>query len=87
MLFELHAFAPRLQPNRPRTSLSGQARPLTRRTGGALSHARHFCELVNSIAAAATDADIVRLAGVLIQPIAADGVASPIGRVDPWARR
>jgi uncharacterized protein YbjT (DUF2867 family) len=44
-------------------------------------HATQFYEFVNSIAAAATDGDTVRLAHVLIRPIAADDVAAAVGRV------
>jgi uncharacterized protein YbjT (DUF2867 family) len=44
-------------------------------------HATQFFEFVKSIAAGATDGDTVRLAPVLIQPIAADDVASAVGRV------
>src|SRR6476661_3900990 len=44
-------------------------------------HATQFYEFVGSIAAAATDGDTVRLAHVLIQPIAADDVAAAVGRV------
>jgi uncharacterized protein YbjT (DUF2867 family) len=44
-------------------------------------HATQFYEFVKSIAAAATDGNTVRLAHVLIQPIAADDVASAVGRV------
>jgi uncharacterized protein YbjT (DUF2867 family) len=44
-------------------------------------HATQFYEFVKSIAAAATDGDTVRLAHVLIQPIAADDVATAVGRV------
>ena len=44
-------------------------------------HATQFFEFVKSIAAAATDGDRVRLAPVLIQPIASDDVASAVGRV------
>jgi uncharacterized protein YbjT (DUF2867 family) len=43
-------------------------------------HATQFFEFVRSIAAAATDGDTVRLAPVLIQPIAADDVASAVGQ-------
>jgi uncharacterized protein YbjT (DUF2867 family) len=46
-----------------------------------LVHATQFFEFVKSIAAGATDGDTVRLAPVLIQPIAADDVASAVGRV------
>src|SRR5688500_3800792 len=44
-------------------------------------HATQFFEFVKSIAAAATDGDTVRLAPVLIQPIAADDVARTVGQV------
>ena len=44
-------------------------------------HATQFFEFVKSIAAAATDNDTVRLAPVLIQPMAADDVASAVGRI------
>ena len=44
-------------------------------------HATQFFEFVKSIAAAATDGDTVRLAPVLIQPMAADDVAEAVGRV------
>ena len=44
-------------------------------------HATQFYEFVRSIAAAATEGDKVRLAHVLIQPIAADDVAAAVGRV------
>ncbi len=44
-------------------------------------HATQFFEFVRSIAAAATDGNLVRLAPVLIQPIAADEVAAAVGRV------
>ena len=45
-------------------------------------HATQFYEFVQSIAAAATDAsNTVRLAHVLVQPIAADDVAAAVGRV------
>jgi uncharacterized protein YbjT (DUF2867 family) len=43
-------------------------------------HATQFFEFVKSIAAAATDGNKVRLAPVFIQPIAADDVASAVGR-------
>ncbi len=36
---------------------------------------------VKSIAGAATDGDTVRLAPVLIQPMAADDVATAVGRI------
>jgi uncharacterized protein YbjT (DUF2867 family) len=44
-------------------------------------HATQFFESVKSIAAAATDGNTVRLAPVLIQPIAADDVARVVGQV------
>jgi uncharacterized protein YbjT (DUF2867 family) len=44
-------------------------------------HATQFFEFVKSIADAATDGNRVRLAPVLIQPMAADDVASAVGRV------
>jgi uncharacterized protein YbjT (DUF2867 family) len=44
-------------------------------------HATQFFEFIKSIAAAATDGDTVRLAPVLIQPMAADDVARAVGRV------
>ena len=44
-------------------------------------HATQFYEFVKSIAAAATDGNNVRLAHVLVQPIAADDVATAVGRV------
>jgi uncharacterized protein YbjT (DUF2867 family) len=44
-------------------------------------HATQFFEFVKSIAAAATDGNIVRLAPVLIQPMAADDVAKAVGRI------
>ena len=44
-------------------------------------HATQFFEFVKSIAAAATDGNRVRLAPVLIQPMAADDVASAVGRI------
>ena len=43
-------------------------------------HATQFFEFVKSIADAATDGDTVRLAPVLIQPMAADDVAAAVGR-------
>ena len=43
-------------------------------------HATQFFEFVKSIAAAATEGNRVRLAPVLIQPMAADDVASAVGR-------
>src|SRR5688572_11405113 len=44
-------------------------------------HATQFFEFVKNIAAAATDGNIVRLAPVLIQPMAADDVAKALGRI------
>jgi uncharacterized protein YbjT (DUF2867 family) len=44
-------------------------------------HATQFYEFVNRIASDATDGDEVRLAPVLIQPMAADDVATAVGRV------
>jgi uncharacterized protein YbjT (DUF2867 family) len=44
-------------------------------------HATQFFEFVESIAAAATDGDTVRLAPVLIQPMAANDVALAVGRI------
>jgi uncharacterized protein YbjT (DUF2867 family) len=44
-------------------------------------HATQFFEFVKSIAAAATDGNKVRLAPVFIQPMAADDVASAVGRI------
>jgi uncharacterized protein YbjT (DUF2867 family) len=44
-------------------------------------HATQFFEFIKSIAAAATDGDTVRLAPVLIQPMAADDVARAVGQV------
>lgn len=44
-------------------------------------HATQFFEFVKSIADAATDGNRVRLAPVLIQPMAADDVASAVGRI------
>jgi uncharacterized protein YbjT (DUF2867 family) len=43
-------------------------------------HATQFFEFVMSIAQAATDGDVVRLAPVLIQPMAADDVAAAVDR-------
>ena len=43
-------------------------------------HATQFFEFLERIADAATDGDTVRLAPVLIQPIAADDVAAAVGR-------
>jgi len=44
-------------------------------------HATQFFEFVKSIADAATDGNKVRLAPVLIRPMAADDVASAVGRI------
>jgi uncharacterized protein YbjT (DUF2867 family) len=44
-------------------------------------HATQFFEFVTSVAEAATDGDTVRLAPVLIQPIAAEDVATAVGRI------
>jgi len=44
-------------------------------------HATQFFEFLKSIADAATDGDAVRLAPVLIQPMAAEDVASAVARV------
>jgi uncharacterized protein YbjT (DUF2867 family) len=44
-------------------------------------HATQFFEFVESIADAATDGNRVRLAPVFIQPMAADDVASAVGRI------
>src|SRR5687768_3173323 len=44
-------------------------------------HATQFFEFVKSIAAVATDGNTVRLAPVLIQPMAADDVARAVGEV------
>ena len=43
-------------------------------------HATQFFEFIKSIADAATDGNTVRLAPVLFQPMAADDVASEVGR-------
>jgi uncharacterized protein YbjT (DUF2867 family) len=48
-------------------------------------HATQFFEFIQSIAQAATDGDTVRLAPVLIQPMAADDVASAVSRVSVGA--
>jgi uncharacterized protein YbjT (DUF2867 family) len=50
-------------------------------------HATQFFEFVKSIAHAATDGDTVRLAPVLIQPMAADDVAAAVGKVAVGAPR
>jgi uncharacterized protein YbjT (DUF2867 family) len=44
-------------------------------------HATQFFEFINSIADAATDGHTVRLPPALIQPVAADDVASAVGQV------
>jgi uncharacterized protein YbjT (DUF2867 family) len=44
-------------------------------------HATQFFEFIRSIADAATEGNTVRLAPVLIQPMAAEDVASAVGRV------
>ena len=44
-------------------------------------HATQFFEFVKRIAAAATDGNTVRLAPVLIQPMAADDVTAAVGRI------
>jgi uncharacterized protein YbjT (DUF2867 family) len=44
-------------------------------------HATQFFEFVRNIAAAATEGNTVRLAPVLVQPMAADDVAKAVGRV------
>jgi uncharacterized protein YbjT (DUF2867 family) len=44
-------------------------------------HATQFFEFIKSIAAAATEGNTVRLAPVLIQPMAADDVAKAVGRI------
>ena len=44
-------------------------------------HATQFFEFITSMAAAATDGDTVRLAPVLIQPMAADDVARAVSQV------
>jgi uncharacterized protein YbjT (DUF2867 family) len=44
-------------------------------------HATQFFEFVNSIAAAATDGNTVRLAPVFIRPMAADDVAKAVGKI------
>ena len=48
-------------------------------------HATQFFEFVKSIADAATDGNTVRLAPVLIQPMAADDVAKAVGRASVGA--
>jgi len=49
-------------------------------------HATQFFEFVKSIADAATDGNAVRLAPVLIQPIAAEDVARAVARVAVGSR-
>jgi len=44
-------------------------------------HATQFFEFVKSIAAAGTEGNVVHLAPVLIQPMAAEDVASAVGRI------
>jgi uncharacterized protein YbjT (DUF2867 family) len=44
-------------------------------------HATQFFEFVKSIAAAGTTGDVVKLSSALIQPMAADDVASAVGRI------
>jgi uncharacterized protein YbjT (DUF2867 family) len=44
-------------------------------------HATQFFEFIKSIAAAASDGNTVRLAPVLIQPVAADDVARAVGQI------
>jgi uncharacterized protein YbjT (DUF2867 family) len=44
-------------------------------------HATQFFEFIKGIAAAATDGNTVRLAPVLIQPMAAEDVARAVGRI------
>jgi uncharacterized protein YbjT (DUF2867 family) len=44
-------------------------------------HATQFFEFIKGIADAATDGDTVRLASVLIQPVAAEDVASEVARI------
>jgi uncharacterized protein YbjT (DUF2867 family) len=44
-------------------------------------HATQFFEFVSTIADAATDGTTVRLAPVLVQPVAADDVAAAVGRI------
>ncbi len=44
-------------------------------------HATQFFEFVQSIAQSATEGDTVRLAPVLIQPMAADDVAAAVGKI------
>jgi uncharacterized protein YbjT (DUF2867 family) len=49
-------------------------------------HATQFFEFIKSMAAAATEGDTVRLAPVLIQPMAADDVAHAVGQVATGSR-
>jgi uncharacterized protein YbjT (DUF2867 family) len=44
-------------------------------------HATQFFEFMKSIADAATDGDVVRLAPVLVQPMAAEDVAAAVARI------
>jgi len=44
-------------------------------------HATQFFEFIRNIAAAATDGNTIRLAPVMIQPMAAEDVAKAVGRV------
>ena len=48
-------------------------------------HATQFFEFINRIADDATDGNTVRLAPVLIQPIAAEDVASAVGNISVWS--
>jgi uncharacterized protein YbjT (DUF2867 family) len=48
-------------------------------------HATQFFEFVKNIAAAATEGNTVRLAPVLIQPMAADDVAKAVGKISVGA--
>jgi uncharacterized protein YbjT (DUF2867 family) len=50
-------------------------------------HATQFFEFIMAIAKAATDDNTVRLAPVLVQPVAADDVASALGRIAVGAPR
>ena len=47
--------------------------------------ATQFFEFIDSIAAAATDGDTVRVSPMLIQPMAADDVARAVGKVSAGA--
>ena len=67
----------------PRCSRAG--RPALR-AGEGIVHATQFFEFVKSIADGATDGDTVRLAPVLIQPMAAEDVAAAVGRISCRAR-